>query len=133
MMQTAKHKPFFLCHREREGKSMFYKIAGVVMVGLAASGCVTTREYATPDGKHNVTVTAVRGCGNPSQTITTVETKGRKPIHFASTGQDLCNTAVGGILGAAGQIGGAMAMPGSNFVISSGAVVNADQVVRINP
>ena len=94
----------------------------VPLLALAVTGCMSVSKETDRKTGIEVTTVAVRGCGNPSQTMTWVKRPGEKESSFASTGGDLCNTGLAAALGAAGQIGAAAVLPQSagitNTVIS---------------
>lgn len=95
-------------------------VIALVLSGVL-TGCISTTVNTSPEGV-KTTSTAVRGCNNPSQTITRVETPGKPDITFGSTGSDLCNTIAAAAIGAAGQIVASSVLPGSAINVSSGSV-----------
>jgi len=99
------------------------RFSTVMLLSMSAilTGCISTTVDTSPEGV-KTTSTAVRGCNNPSQTITRVETPGKPDITFGSTGADLCNTIASAAIGAAGQIAASSVLPGSALNVSSGSV-----------
>lgn len=122
--------------QEREWLMIFMaKKFGVLMLCSAVlAGCQTVRQTTDKKTGIQVTTVAVRGCGNPSQTLTWVKRPGKKEDSYASTGGDLCNTAVAGTLGVVGQGVGSVMLPrshGDTFQISSGSLSVAQQGTNV--
>ena len=106
-------------------------IGAAVLLSVSLTGCISTQVHVSKDGSVKTTTTAVRGCGNPSQTITRVETKGKADITFGSTGSDLCTVVAGSAVSAAGQVLASHVLPGSNINVSSGSVNESNTDVDI--
>lgn len=109
------------------------KLSGGAMLllgSMALTGCISTSVHVSKEGIKTTSV-AVRGCGNPSQTITRVETPGKQDITFGSAGPDLCNTITNASIGALGQMGAAHLLPESHINVSSGSVNENNTDVRI--
>ena len=113
---------------------MKIKLLMVPLMALTVTGCVSVTDKTDKKTGINIQTVAVRGCGNPSQTMTWVKRPGKKESSFASTGADLCNTGLAAALGAAGQIGAAAVLPKSagiaNTVIS-GSQANSNQTSTV--
>lgn len=110
-------------------------IAALLLLPLGVGGCVTTTTTTSKDGRIKVTTIGVVGCGSPSQRITLVETKGKPDMTLGSAGADPCNTALSAALGAAGQIGGALALPsgaGITNSVVSGSQATSTQGTNVN-
>lgn len=105
------------------------KLLMVPLLAMSAAGCITVTDKTDKKTGINVQTVAVRGCGNPSQTLTWVNRPGAKEDSFASTGPDLCNTGLAAALGAAGQIAAASVLPKgegiTNTVVSGAQAVSS--------
>lgn len=101
--------------------SKFLNAVVMGVVASALSGCVTTTVHVSKEGIKTTSV-AIRGCNNPSQTITRVETPGKPDITFGSSGGDFCNTVASAAIGAAGQVAASSVLPGSTINVSSGSI-----------
>ena len=104
---------------------------GVLFMSTALAGCISTAVDVSPEGIKTTSI-AVHGCGNPSQTITRVETPGKPDMTLGSAGPDLCNTVVAAEIGAAGQIGASAVLPGSTINVSSGSVNETNTNTNVN-
>ena len=99
----------------------------VLLLATFVTGCVTVSDTTDKKTGINVQTVAVRGCGNPSQTMTWVKRPGAKEDSYASTGPDLCNTGLAAALGAAGQIAAASVLPQGEGIVNT--VVSGAQAV----
>ncbi len=106
------------------------KFLAVCLVGASATACQTVSQKTDEKTGITVTTVAVRGCGNPSQTMTWVKRPGKKEDSYASTGGDLCNTAVAGIFGVAAAGVGSGMLPrgvGDTVNITAGSMSVSQQ------
>ena len=103
----------------------------MLFASIVLTGCISTQVDVSREGIKTTSI-AVRGCGNPSQTITRVETPGKPDMTLGSAGPDLCNTVVAAAIGAAGQIGASAVLPGSNINVSSGSVNETNTNTNVN-
>lgn len=111
------------------------KIMAAIAMTVLVAGCSTVSQRLDSKTGILVTTVAVRGCGNPSQTLTWVQRPGHKEDAYASTGADLCGTAVGGAFGVAASAvlprGGDTTFNNANASGSS-SVSSSDQKTNVN-
>lgn len=86
-----------------------------VLLSVFAVGCTTVTSTIDTKTGIEVTTVAVRGCGNPSQTMTWVNRPGKPEDSFASAGADPCNT----ILASGAQVAAAAVLPGGGGIINN--------------
>ncbi len=101
------------------------KVAAVTLIAASAAGCITVQTKQDPNNEDlRWKVVKVGGCNNPSLSSLFAEkidpktgrTKSFKEIKSAA-GPDLCNTAVGAAIHAAGAVGAAAVLPGGGDTI----------------